>query len=126
MLGLDDPSETNVNLAIAELRRKSAHAPLNRYLKKMQLKREKKEFLDDLNVLNKTEKTLSTSRTESKLNEESISQIGKKFVFMQEKQKEYQKLQEKYGVIHQKNGFNKAHSHDSILGMSPMSSLSDL
>jgi len=57
------------------------------------------------------------AKTEAKIDEDTIAQIRKKHHFMQEKEKEYMKLQEKYIATIRKSGYNKATSHDAILAM---------
>jgi len=117
LLGLDDPSVFSLDLAIADLRKKSAHVPLDTFLKKVKSSQDKRALLDDHSLLNKTDQALNMAKTEAKLDEENIAQIRKKHHFMQEKEKEYMKLQEKYIATIRKSGYNKVTSHDAILGM---------
>ena len=107
LLGLDDPSVFSLDLAIADLRKKSAHVPLDTFLKKVKSSQDKRALLDDHSLLNKTDQALNMAKTEAKLDEESIAQIRKKHHFMQEKEKEYMKLQEKYIATIRKSGYNK-------------------
>jgi len=117
LLGLDDPSNFSLDLAIANLRKKSAHVPLDTYLKKVKSGQDKRALLEDHSLLNKTDQALNNAKTEEKLDGDNIAQIRKKHHFMQEKEKEYLKLQEKYIVTIRKSGYNKATSHDAILAM---------
>ena len=107
LLGLDDPSVFSLDLAIADLRKKSAHVPLDTFLKKVKSSQDKRALLDDHSLLNKTDQALNMAKTEAKLDEENIAQIRKKHHFMQEKEKEYMKLQEKYIATIRKSGYNK-------------------
>ena len=50
---------------------------------------------------------MNNAKTEEKLDGDNIAQIRKKHHFMQEKEKEYLKLQEKYIVTIRKSGYNK-------------------
>jgi len=117
LLGLDDPSNFSLDLAIADLRKKSAHIPLDTYLKKVKSVQDKRALLEDHSLLNKTDQALNMAKTEAKIDEDTIAQIRKKHHFMQEKEKEYMKLQEKYIATIRKSGYNKATSHDAILAM---------
>jgi len=54
LLGLDDPSNFSLDLAIADLRKKSAHIPLDTYLKKVKSVQDKRALLEDHSLLNKT------------------------------------------------------------------------
>ena len=107
LLGLDDPSNFSLDLAIADLRKKSAHIPLDTYLKKVKSVQDKRALLEDHSLLNKTDQALNMTKTEAKIDEDTIAQIRKKHHFMQEKEKEYMKLQEKYIATIRKSGYNK-------------------
>ena len=107
LLGLDDPSKFSLDLAIADLRKKSAHVPLDTYLKKVKSGQDRRAHLNDHSLLNKTDQALNMAKTEAKIDEENIAQIRKKYHFMQEKEKEYLKLQEKYIATIRKSGYNK-------------------
>ena len=72
------------------------------------------DLLDDLKLLNKSEKELINAKTEEKLDEQSIMSITKKYAFMQNKQKQYEQDQERYFTMIRKNGYDKAHSHEAI------------
>ena len=111
MLGLDDPTEASLDLAIANLRQKAAMVPLESFLKKIQSEQNKRAILKDLKLSNKTDQALRMAQTESKLDEENIQNLQKKFYFMQEKEKEYVKMQEKYVAMIKKSGYNKSHAN---------------
>ena len=114
LLGLDDPSFFSLDLAIADLRKKSAHVPLDTFLKKVKSGQDKRALLDDHSLLNKTDQALNMAKTEAKLDEENIAQTRKKHHFMQEKGKEYMKLQEKYVATIRKSGYHKARSSEHM------------
>ena len=111
ILGLDDPTEASLDLAIANLRQKAAMVPLESFLKKIQSEQNKRAILKDLKLSNKTDQALRMAQTESKLDEENIQNLQKKFYFMQEKEKEYVKMQEKYVAMIKKSGYNKSHAN---------------
>ena len=113
-LDLDDPSEGNVNLAITDVRHKAAKLPLTNFLNQRKYNSSKLDLLDDLKLLNKSEKELINAKTEEKLDEQSIMSITKKYAFMQNKQKQYEQDQERYVTMIRKNGYDKAHSHEAI------------
>ena len=63
--------------------------------------------MEDHSLLNKTDQALNMAKTEAKIDEDAIAQTRKKHHFMQEKEKEYMKLQEKYIATIRKSGYNK-------------------
>lgn len=117
LLGLDDPSEFSMDMALADLKKKTAFVPLEMHLKKVKSEKDKRALLNDLSLLNKTDQALNMAKTEAKIDQGNISQIFKKHQFMQEKEKEYLKLQEKYVATIRKSGYNKATSHEAILNL---------
>merc|ERR1719195_652931 len=78
-----------MNLALADLRHRVSKVPL--------------------------ERELTNARTEGKIDEDSIISTRKNYNWMQDKQKEYLRTQDKYVTTIRKNGFNKSHSHEAIV-----------
>ena len=112
MLKLDDPGEASMNNAISNLRFKASKVPLESHLKKLQHRKDTKDYIEDSSICNKTEQALNGAHTEMVLNKEALIKTRKKSAFMQEKQREYLELQDKYVTIIRKNGFQKQISHD--------------
>ena len=117
MLNLDDPGEVSINNALSDLRFKAAKLPLENHLKKTQQRKDTKGYIADSSLRNKTEQALNVATTEMALNREAIAKTRKKAAFMQEKQREYLDLQDKYVTVIRKNGFQKHISHDSAVEM---------
>ena len=116
-LMLDDPGEAAMNNAISDLRFKASKVPLETHMKKLQQRKDAKDYIEDSSICNKTEQALNVAHTEMVLNKEALVKTRKKAAFMQEKQREYLELQDKYVTIIRKNGFQKHINHDSALEM---------
>ena len=114
-LGLDDPNENEMNLAISDVRHYASKLPVDTYMTQTQYNNTKCELINDVKLLNKSERELVNSRTEAKMDEENISNYRKKYSFLQGKERQYLKDQDKYVTTIRKNGFEKAHSHESIV-----------
>ena len=114
-LGLDDPNENEMNLAISDVRHNASKLPMDTYMTQTQYNNTKCELINDVKLLNKSERELVNSRTEAKMDEENISNYRKKYSFLQGKERQYLKDQDRYVTTIRKNGFEKAHSHESIV-----------
>lgn len=115
LLGLDDPTEFSLDLAITDLRKKAALVPIETYLKKSKSAQGKRAILRDITLLNKTHQSLTSAKTEKEMDEATIAKTKKSYQFMQEKEKQYTRDAEKYVTIIKKTGYNKATTHDGIL-----------
>lgn len=103
--------------AISDLRLKAVKLPAETFMRQSSYDADKRSLLDELKLLNKTEQALREAKTEAKIDEENVAQIRKKYAFMQEKQREYMKTQEKFATTIRKHGYHKSTSHEAIVDM---------
>lgn len=117
LLGVDEPSEFSLDLAIADLRRKAAHVPIDAHSRQIDSKENQRAMRKDLILLKKTEEALGMAKTEAKKDAVAISKFKEKFSFADSKYKEYQKLEMALKATIKKNGYSSSSTHETILDL---------
>ena len=85
LLGVDNPSEDDLDIALADLRLKASDTHVVELLRQQKLKKEKEEMLDSINSLSHTENALQLENDEAKIQVDVMNNLRKKTAFLTEK-----------------------------------------
>lgn len=117
LLGVDNPSEDDLDIALADLRLKASDTHVVELLRQQKLKKEKEEMLDSINSLSHTENALQVENDEAKIQVDVMNNLRKKTAFLTEKLKEYSKSLESHKVSLRKNGYRKEILLENLLNL---------
>ena len=117
LLGVDNPSEDDLDLALADLRLKASDTHVFELLRQQKHEKEKEEMLEGINSLSHTENALQHENDEAKTQVDVTNNLRKKTAFMMEKLKEYSKSVETYKVSLRKNGYRKDILLENLINM---------
>ena len=117
LLGVDNPSEDDLDLALANLRLRSSDTHVFELKRQQKIEKEKQERLESINRLSHSECALDHENKEAKHQKETLNNSRKKTAFMLEKLQEYGKTAEMHKSVTKKNGFKKEILHENILNL---------
>ena len=117
LLGIDNPSEDDLDLALADLRLKASDTHVFELLRQQKHEKEKEEMLESISSLSHTENALKHENDEAKTQADIMNSLRKKTAFMMEKLKEYSKSVETYKISLKKNGYKKDIILETLLNL---------
>ena len=117
LLGIDNPSEDDLDLALADLRLKASDTHVFELLRHQKHEKEKEEMLESISSLSHTENALKHENDEAKTQADIMNSLRKKTAFMMEKLKEYSKSVETYKISLKKNGYKKDIILETLLNL---------
>lgn len=117
LLGVDNPSEDDLDLFLANLRLRASDTPVFELKRQQKLEKEKTEMLQSINRLSHSECALEHENNEAKHQLDTLNNLRQKTGFMLEKLKEYCRTVETYKSASRKNGFRKDILHENIINL---------
>ena len=117
ILGVDNPTEDDLDLAVANLRLKASETHVFELKKQQMAEKEKIDMLESNSKLSYSENALAYENKTAKQRLETMNNLRKKTGFMMEKLKEYSKSVESYKYNSKKNGLRKEILHETILNL---------
>ena len=115
LLGVDNPSEDDLDLALADLRLKASDTHVFELLRQQKVERDKEETLESIKSLSQTESALKNQDKEAKIQVDIMNNLRKKTAFMMEKLKQYSQSVDTYKFTVKKNGLRKDILHETLL-----------
>ena len=117
LLGVDNPSEDDLDIALANLRLRASETHVLQLKMQQKTEKEKADMLENNAKLSYSENALAHENNEAKHRVDTVNNLRKKTGFMMEKLKEYSKSIETYKYNARKNGFRKEILHENILSL---------
>ena len=114
-LGIDNPTEDDLDLALADVRFRVSDANLFELKRHQKIEREKDEMLETIKRHAQSENALKRENKDAQNKEECLNRERKKTSFMIEKLKEYSRSLENFALILKRNGHRKEISYEYII-----------
>ena len=117
VLGLDEPTEDELALKLAEVQLKTAKIPAKDYSNRKELDSEKEEKLKSIENIARSKQVLKKAEKDLERSKAQTNKFKNELHFLGEKSKEYDKKSFRHESELKKNGYSKEIDHDSILAL---------
>ena len=117
LLGVDNPSENDIDIALANVRLKASNFQSCEVKKRQYLEKQKTEMLESIRRQSQSENALQIENKEAKYEQENLRNFREKTTFFNEKSKEYSRAAESNKMTSMKNGLRKQILYENIVDL---------
>lgn len=117
LLGVDNPSENDIDIALANVRLRASNFQSCEVKKRQYLEQQKTEMLESIRRQSQSENALQIENKEAKYEQENLRNFREKTTFFNEKSKEYSRAAESNKITSMKNGLRKEILYDNIVDL---------
>lgn len=115
LLGVDNPSEEDLDLALAGVRLRASQVHSYELKRQQKIEKEKRDMLENIQKLSQSEKALAHENKEGEHKSGELKNLSKRTDFLLEKMKEYSKSVESYKLTLSRNGCRSEILHENLM-----------